>query len=109
VPYAPNKTVIGAIAERGGFTDTAWKNRVLVVRGSLVHPEVYSVDTWTVLDARGRDFRLQPRDIVYVANRPFFYGEELLDVAVTAFLQSSVTDWTAAYITIFDRPIFPHP
>ena len=109
VPYAPNKTVIGAIAERGGFTDTAWKNRVLIVRGSLTHPDVYSVDTWTVLDARGRDFRLQPRDIVYVANRPFFYGEELLDVAVTAFLQSAVTDWTAAYITIFDRPIIPHP
>jgi len=44
-----------------------------------------------------------------VANRPFFYGEELVDVAVTAFLQSVVTDWTAGYITLWDRPWLPHP
>jgi protein involved in polysaccharide export with SLBB domain len=109
VSFSANKSVMGALAERGGFTDTAWKQRVLVVRGSLAHPQTFVVDTWTVLDARAKDFRLQPHDIVFVSNRPFFYGEELLDVAVTAFLQSSVTDWTAAYITLFDRPIIPHP
>jgi len=109
VAWTPNKTLMAALSERGGFTDTAWKNRVLVVRGSLSHPETHPVDTWKILDARGPDFVLKPHDIVYVANRPFFYGEELVDVAVTAFLQSAVTDWTAGYITLWDRPWLPHP
>jgi hypothetical protein len=34
---------------------------------------------------------LQPKDIVFVSARPFVYAEELLDRAITAFLQSLVT------------------
>jgi hypothetical protein len=37
---------------------------------------------------------LEPRDIVYVAKRPWYRAEELLDLAITAFLQSVVTSLT---------------
>ena len=35
VRYTPNINVIGALSERGGFLEKAYKSRVLVVRGSL--------------------------------------------------------------------------
>jgi protein involved in polysaccharide export with SLBB domain/capsular polysaccharide biosynthesis protein len=107
VAYNNHSSLIGVIAERGGFNDSAWKNRVLVIRGSLNHPEKFAVNTWAILDGRDADFRLQPRDIVYVTNRPFIYAEELLDVGITAFLQSSVTDWEGQNIHIIHAPFAP--
>lgn len=107
VPYTDHTTVIGAITERGGFTDAAWKNRVIVVRGSLAHPTVFTVNTWAILDGREADVRLQSRDIVYIANRPFIYGEELLDLAVGTFIQSTVNYWEGYNIRIIRSPILP--
>jgi protein involved in polysaccharide export with SLBB domain/capsular polysaccharide biosynthesis protein len=107
VPYTDHSSVIGAISERGGFSVGAWKNRVVVVRGSLAKPDVFTVNTWAILDGRDADVKLQPRDIVYVANRPFIYGEELLDLAITTFIQSSVTYWEGANIHVIRSPFVP--
>jgi len=52
------------------------------------------VDTKAILAGKERDFALEPRDIVYVAKRPWYRAEELLDLAITAFLQSVVTSLT---------------
>src|ERR1051325_4746403 len=101
-------TVVGAIASRGGFTDRAYKSKVLVVRGSLNAPQTYVVDTLATVDARALDFRLQPKDIVYVSWRPFIKAEELLDLAATAFIQSAVAAWAGQNIgPIITRPILP--
>jgi protein involved in polysaccharide export with SLBB domain len=35
VTYRPDMNIIGAISSRGGYTDRAFKKRVVVVRGSL--------------------------------------------------------------------------
>ena len=93
VTYTPQMTIIGAISSRGGYTERAFKMRVLVVRGSINNPEAYAVDTHAILDARAPDFQLQPRDIIYVNSRPFIRVEELADLAMTAFLQSLITSW----------------
>jgi len=98
VIYSPNTTIIAAIAARGGYTDRAYKARVLVVRGSLNNPEAYAVDTHAILDARAPDFKLQPRDIIYVNSRPFIKVEEILDMAATAFIQSLITTWTGVSV-----------
>src|SRR5207302_2223496 len=82
--FTPDLTVIGAISARGGYTDRAFKARVLVVRGSLDHPEKFVVNTHAILDGRTPDFQLQPRDIIFVNSRPFIKVEEALDLAVTA-------------------------
>ena len=81
---------LAAISMRGGFTERAWKARVLVVRGSLHRPEAFTVDAADVLSAKSPDFRLQPKDIVYVSSRPWIKGEELLDAAVSAFVQAAI-------------------
>lgn len=108
IAYNANLTVISAIASRGGFNNRAYKSRVLVIRGSLTRPEKFVVDTWATLDARATDFKLQPKDIVFVAARPFIKAEELLDLAATAFIQSAVTAWAGQNVgPIFTRPVIP--
>jgi len=106
VIYTENSTVVGAIAARGGFTDRAYKSKVLVVRGSLNAPQTYVVDVLATVDARALDFRLQPKDIVYISWRPFIKAEELLDLAATAFIQSAIAAWAGQNIGPFIRTPF---
>ena len=82
----------------------------MVLRGSWSKPKLYVVDTFTVLDARGQDFKLEPRDIIYVSGRPFLHGEELLDLALSAFLQSMTAEWAGRHIgPIISRGVIPGP
>lgn len=109
VPYTADTSVISAVTERGGFSPRSYRRRVLVVRGSLNEPETFVVDTWAITKATGVDFKLQPKDIIYVSSRPFIRAEELLDVAATSFIQSAITAWTGGYISYFGAPFIPHP
>jgi len=93
VTFSPDTTIMTAITARGGYTDRAYKMRVLVVRGSINNPEPIAVNTHAILDGQEPDFKLQPRDIIYVNSRPFIRVEELADLAVTAFIQSLITSW----------------
>jgi protein involved in polysaccharide export with SLBB domain len=88
--YLPRTTVIGAIAARGGFTIRAWRNRVLVVRGSLAQPQTFVVDTKEILSGKAPDFKLQSKDIVYVSQSPWVRAQEVIDTAATAFIQGMV-------------------
>jgi protein involved in polysaccharide export with SLBB domain len=93
VTWTPSLTIIGAVTGRGGFTERAWRARVLVVRGSLSAPEAIPVDTHAILDAKEINFKLRPHDIIYVNSRPFIKVEEAADLAATAFIQSVITSW----------------
>ena len=99
-PYTPEMTLMAAIAARAGYTERAYKGKVLVVRGSLNKPEVFVIETNDILEGKATDFRLQPKDIIFVNSRPFIYAEELADLAITAFLQSIVTSATGNYLVI---------
>jgi len=56
------------------------------------------VDTAGIVEGKALNFQLQPRDIVYVNSRPFIRVEELADLAMTAFLQSIVTEATGVHV-----------
>jgi protein involved in polysaccharide export with SLBB domain len=92
VAYAPRPTVLNVIAARGGYTLRAYKGRVLVVRGSLEHPETFDIDTRAILSGDKPDFKLQPKDIVYVSINPWKVGGEVLDTAVRAFVQGFIVE-----------------
>ncbi len=94
VPYDSGMSVLAAIASRGGFAARAWKAHVLVVRGSLDHPTAYKVDISGALTGDAPNMALQPGDLVYVSNRPWYRAEELLDRAAQAFTESAVVTWT---------------
>jgi len=103
--FLPRTSVIGAISARGGFTTKAFKHRVLVVRGSLNHPQLFVVNTAAILAAKEPDFRLQSKDIVYVSKNPFVKAEELLDVAASAFIGGFMVNTISREV----RPIITHP
>ncbi len=90
-----HSTTLRAVATRGGFTDKAWRERVLVVRGSLAEPMPMVVNLSDVLAGRVADIPLEPHDIVYVSNRPWWKAEELLDEVASAFTQAFVVYWTS--------------
>jgi protein involved in polysaccharide export with SLBB domain len=92
VAFAPKPTVLNVIAARGGYTPRSYKGRVLVVRGSLDHPETFDIDTRAILSGDKPDFKLQPKDIVYVSINPWKVGTEILDTAVRAFVQGFVVE-----------------
>ncbi len=101
LPFAKEMTVLGAITSRGGFTTRAYKSRVLVVRGSLNRPQTFVVNTADILAARGPDFPLHNRDIIYIHSRPFARAEELLEMATLTFARSFVTAYTGAHVGPF--------
>jgi protein involved in polysaccharide export with SLBB domain len=96
--FTPRPTVIKAIVARGGFTMKSWKGRVLVVRGSLQHPEKFVVNTYDILSGKAPDFALQPKDMVYVGSSPWVKAEDVLDTAARAFLTSMFVEWTSLHV-----------
>lgn len=96
--YGPQTTTLEAIAVRGGFSERAWRTRLLVIRGSLKNPQTFVVNAADVLSAKTSDFKLQPKDIVYVSSRPWIRAEELIDIAATAFIQSAVVTATGLHV-----------
>lgn len=101
VPYSQNATIISAITSRGGFVEKAYQSKVLVVRGSLETPETFIVDAKAILAGEKPDFRLEPKDIVYVSRRPWARAEEILDGATLAFIQSALVTWTGQHVGPF--------
>ncbi len=89
----PDATVVSAISRRGGLTDRAWTDRVLVVRGSFTKPEAFVVNLKDVLAAKEKDFKLQPKDIVYISERPWAVTEDILKLALSAFATSAASTW----------------
>lgn len=91
----PGATVTEAITRRGGFAPTAWETRVLVVRGSISNPKVFPVDVTDILAGKKPDFKLQPKDILYVADRPWKKAETLTQLAVRGFISAAASSWVS--------------
>jgi polysaccharide export outer membrane protein len=106
-PYVPGASAISAITLRGGFTARAYKQKVLVIRGSLSKPETFMVSASNILEGRGADFKLQPRDIVYISEKPWARAEDLLDLAGRSFVQAMVvTTVNVKFDALIEDPLF---
>lgn len=106
--FTPNASVVGMATLRGGFSPKAWLDRVLVVRGSLSKPQVFEVNVRKVLKGQATDIRLQPKDIVFVADKPWARAEELVEMAIRTFVQASAAGWASGNVgPIITAPILP--
>jgi protein involved in polysaccharide export with SLBB domain/capsular polysaccharide biosynthesis protein len=97
-PCDSTTSVLSVIAARGGFSERAWAQRVMVVRGSLERPQTFKVDISGVLTGDAANFALKPGDLIYVSARPWIRAEELLDRAASAFVESAVISWTGIHV-----------
>lgn len=66
---------------------------MLVVRGSFEKPETFVINVKDILAAKEKDFRLEPKDIVFVADRPWIAAEEIMKLAFSAFVTSATSSW----------------
>ena len=107
VPFTSHAGAVAAITSRGGFRDKAYKSRVLVVRGSLSHPETFVVNTREVLAGKEPDLPLKRGDIVYVSPRPWSRAEQLLDEGAKAFIEGFIVTYTGNKVGPFLNPIVP--
>jgi protein involved in polysaccharide export with SLBB domain len=105
VPYAPSTTILGAITTRGSFTPQAFRQRVLVVRGSLNHPQTFVINTADILKGEATNFRLEPRDIVYVSQKPWQIAEDLLNEATRSFVEAVTVTYTGAKLGVPVTPL----
>jgi protein involved in polysaccharide export with SLBB domain len=100
VVFNTRPTLINAIATRGGYSSHAFKSRVLVVRGSLQHPQIFVINTANILAGKEKDFPLQPHDIVYVSQSPWVIAGEVIDVAVKSFVQALTVEGATLRIPV---------
>ncbi len=91
--FSNRASIISAVTRREGFTEGSWKRRVLVIRGSLSDPQVFVVDVNAILKGLSPDFLLEPGDIVYVNNRPWYKAEQIIDTAIENFIKSATSTW----------------
>lgn len=91
VGVTDRSSLIGILTTRGGFTEKAYRQRVLVVRGSLTKPETFVINAADILTAKAPDFMLKPKDIVFVADRPWWRAEDLLDAAISSYISAVAT------------------
>jgi len=106
--YSPSTTIISVLTGHGGFQSKSWKSHVLVVRGSLNNPEKIIVDVAAILAGREKDFKLEPRDIVYVSRRPWSRAEDILDNATMSFIQAALVTYTGRSVGPFiTHPVLP--
>lgn len=93
--YTQATGALGAVAARGGFNARAWKGKILVIRGGLNNPQTFEVNAHEIIMAQKPDVQLQPKDIVYVSERPWARAEEILDLAAQAFVTSATVILTS--------------
>jgi len=68
------------------------------VRGSLQKPETFVVNLAAILAGREKDFVLQPKDIIYVAEKPWQKAEDLLQLALNSYAQGFTATWVGQNI-----------
>lgn len=100
-------SALGAITVRGGFSRTAWKKKILIVRTppDKKQPDIITLDAAAILAGKQKDVLLQPRDLVYVHEKPWQRANEILALAMRAFVQTGAATWTGENI----GPILPDP
>jgi len=101
VPFTKDMTALGAIIARGSFSDRAWKSKILIVRGSLRHPETFVVNASDILKAREVDRLLSNRDIVYVHRKPWAKAQEILESAINDFVNAAAIGWAGQHVGPF--------
>jgi polysaccharide biosynthesis/export protein len=107
--FTHRASVVSAIARREGFTAGAWQDRVLLVRGSLHQPQTFIVDVKAIVTGQQPDFPLEPGDIVYVNDRPWYRVEQILDRALDGFLESATSTWVRTNVPdAITNPLLPN-
>jgi polysaccharide export outer membrane protein len=87
--YTDFMTLTTAIAKSLGPTPEAHLLQVVIVRGSLSEPKIALVNYRAIMTGQVPDIQLQPRDIVYVPDKPYGTLERYANMAVNTFVRTA--------------------
>ena len=85
--YTSRSTLVSVLTDSRVSSSSDLKH-VAILRGSLSSPSICVVDYTAILAGRARDFKLQPRDIVYVPNAPYRTLERYANMIVATFVRT---------------------
>ena len=88
VSFKNQVTLSSAIANCRGPLPDAWLREVVIIRGSLTQPHYAVVNFLDILKGRAPEVPLQPRDIVYVPDKPLAIWREALQAMVDTFART---------------------
>lgn len=88
VGFMDQVTLVSSIASASDVTDEAYSERVLIVRGRFTEPQVAVVDYRAIRQGRRPDVPLEPGDIVWVPDSPWYDLQEYAKTIVTTFVRS---------------------
>jgi polysaccharide export outer membrane protein len=88
VTYFASASVVSSIATVGGPVQYAYLSHVAVIRGSLNHPSIATVNYKALVHGDLPDVPLQAGDIVYVPYGPFRKLQQLGDQILAEFVRS---------------------
>jgi protein involved in polysaccharide export with SLBB domain len=87
--YGDSMTLATALAKSLGPNPEAYLQEVVVIRGSLSEPRVALVNFQAIVTGRIPDIQLQPRDIVFVPDKPYKTLERYANMALNAFVRTT--------------------
>lgn len=85
-----NYTLIEALADVGGISESGKAYRIKLLRGDLTQPEVYVFNIRQISDMQKANFILQANDIIYVEARPRYASRLVNELSPYLSLISSV-------------------
>ena len=88
VSFKDQVTLSSAIANARGTLPEARLHEVVIVRGSLTEPHCTVVDYYDIVMGKAPEIRLQPRDIVYVPDRPLGILENAGNLIINSFVRT---------------------
>jgi polysaccharide biosynthesis/export protein len=88
VSFKDQVTLSSAIANARGTLPDAWLHEVVIIRGSLTNPHYAVVNFLDILKGRAPEVPLQPRDIVYVPDKPLAVWRDGLQTMVNTFVRT---------------------
>ena len=88
VSFKDQVTLSSAIANCRGTLPDAWLREVVIIRGSLTEPHYAVVNFLAILKGRAPEVRLQPRDIVYVPDKPLAIWRGALQAMLETFVRT---------------------
>ena len=88
VSFKDRVTLGSAIAEAHGTLPDAFTREVVIIRGSLTEPHYAVVNFQDILRGRAPEVALQPRDIIYVPDRPLGMFQNAVKSVVDTFVRT---------------------
>lgn len=88
VSFKDQVTLSSAIANARGTLPDARLREVVIIRGSLTEPHCAVVDFLAILKGKAPEVLLQPRDIVYIPDRPLGILENAGKMIINTFVST---------------------